>query len=343
MWMSKWNNWKSLWEDTRQTQGQQWSEWMKGWETWKSLLKQEWVNGWQAEWHQTWNAGWAAKWQQWDEWMGNWTSEWRQINLKEIKEIPEFIMPSFNERMKENFNNLWNRYMNAPVMAQCWAVPASQLGLKNALGLSLNRTLQWIYNTTDVYIKSFNLTIETATKTVYTDGNYMISGLYSLATSFDLYGVVINNASGTYIRSQFRYLNVTDKIDGGKFGFHGWIFTPSKTLFMDLTAFSIPLEEWNSTYSTATNTTTFALTKNINVTTPFGNVIIDPEMNLVVPGHAIGFGDAIAIASVLPSDLISLQLVTATAIVSTVVIIGYYLRRRGITVPIQIQLPRNAP
>ncbi len=310
MWSSKWNEWKNRWEERYR----------------------EWVGKWKDEW--------ADKWEDWEEWMENWEERWEELAIERIEKIPEFMESHFRERMRNKFEELWEKHMNAPKLAECWLTPASRLGFKRALGHSLNKTLQWFYNTTDVYVKNFTLTIEVTTKTIYTDGTYITTGLYDLAASFDLYGVVIQNETGTFIRSQFRHLNVTEKVDGAEFGYHGWVFTPGKALFMDLTAFSLPLENWEKTYDQDTNTTTFTLVKDINVTTPYGNVIIDPEMNLVVPGQATAAGETIAISSILPSDLIPIKLVTAATVVATIVLMGYYyLGKRRTAIPIPTPQP----
>jgi len=336
-WSSRWNEWKHRWEERYREWMGKWKDMMEGWRDWarKNIRsRDEWEHRWEEEWGEEWKEEWADKWEDWEEWMENWEDRWEELMIERIERIPEFIESHFRERMREKFEELWEKQMNAPRLAACWATPASRLGLRNALGHSLNKTLQWVYNTTDVYVRNFSLTIEVTTKTIYTDGTYFTSGLYDLAAGFDLYGVVIRNESGTYIRSQFRHLNVTEMVDGGEFGFHGWTFTPNKALFMDLTAFSIPLENWESAYDEVANTTTYTLVKDINVTTPYGNVIIDPEMKLVVPGQATAAGDTIAITSILPSDLIPIRLVTAATAIATVILAGYYLGKRRTTISI---------
>jgi len=341
-WSSRWNEWKHRWEQRYREWMGRWKEMMGGWRDWarKNIRsRDEWEHRWEEEWGEEWKEEWADKWEDWEDWMENWEDRWEELMIERIERIPEFVESNFRERMREKFEELWERHMNAPRLAACWATPASRLGLKNALGHSLNKTLQWVYNTTDVYVKNFNLTIEVTTKTVYTDGAYFTSGLYDLAAGFDLYGVVIRNESGTFIRSQFRHLNVTEMVDGTEFGFHGWTFRPNKALFMDLTAFSIPLENWESTYDEVANTTTYTLVNDINVTTPYGNVIIDPEMKLVVPGQATATGDTIAITSILPSDLIPVKLVTGATAVVTVILAGYYLGKRRTTMSIPTPHP----
>lgn len=334
----KWTNWKTQWEEDHKDWRGNWSEYMKKWMEWAERDHQfetEWEHKWQQQWAEPWDEKWANKWDKWEEWMNKWNEKWEQLKIEETEKMPEFIGPGFQEKMKEKFDELWNKHMNAPTMARCWGTPASQFGLKNALANSINKTLQWIYNSSDVYIKNFNLSIEVTTKTSYTDGTYMMTGVYAVAQSFDLYGVVTSNSSGTFIRSQFRSFNVTEKVDGAKFGFPGWVFTPSKAMFLDLSVFSFPLEQWENTYDSDSNTTTFTLVRDINVTTPYGNVIIDPEMVLVVPGRATAAGNTITIASILPADLVPIEFVVAATIIATVVLAGYYaaMRRRTAAVP----------
>jgi len=334
----KWTNWKTQWEEDHKDWRGNWSEYMKKWMEWAERDHQfetEWEHKWQQQWAEPWDEKWANKWDKWEEWMNKWNEKWEQLKIEETEEMPEFIRPCFREKMQEKFDDLWNKHMNAPTMARCWGTPASQFGLKNALANSINKTLQWIYNSSDVYIKNFNLSIEVTTKTSYTDGTYMMTGVYAVAQSFDLYGVVTSNSSGTFIRSQFRSFNVTEKVDGAKFGFPGWVFTPSKAMFLDLSVFSFPLEQWENTYDSDSNTTTFTLVRDINVTTPYGNVIIDPEMVLVVPGRATAAGNTITIASILPADLVPIEFVVAATIIATVVLAGYYaaMRRRTAAVP----------
>jgi len=200
--------------------------------------------------------------------------------------------------------------------------------LKVALGQSLNRTLERIYNTSDVYIKNFDLDIDLLTSGTLIDDAFVMVGTFNLSKSFDLYGVVIRNSSGTFIRSQFRSLNVTEKVDGTRFGYPKWVFVPGKAMFVDLTVFSVPLEKWEREFDSDTNTTTFTLTKNINVTTPFGSVIVDPELSLIVPGDASGVGDVIVITPISPTDLLPIKVIVPTVAIATVALAAYYLIRK---------------
>jgi hypothetical protein len=334
-WQSKWSNWRNRWEGGHTEWIGRWTELMRGWRQWATNNYQsrfEWEHEWREEWGESWNPDWADKWNSWEEWMENWRTRWEGLEFDEIEDIPEFIMPHFRETMRQRVSQLWTTHMNAPTLAQCWMAPVSRLGFKTALGHSINRTLEWIYNTSDVYIRDFNLTIEVTSKTLYTDGTSTTTGFYNLTQSFDLYGVVTTTDSTITIRSQFRHLNVTEKVDGARFGFPRWVFIPGKALFMDLSAFSVPLENWTRTESDTT--TTFALVRDINVTTPYGNVIIDPEMVLTVPGLATATGDVISIAAVLPTDLVPVQLIAVTTIVATVIFVGYYLGKRRTTVSV---------
>ena len=341
-WSSRWNEWRNRWEERHREWRGKWKGMMEGWREWarkNTRIREEWQHRWEEEWGERWEDEWADEWEDWEEWMENWEDRWEELVIDRIERIPRFMESHFRERMRNRFEELWERHMNAPRLAECWLNPASRLGFRDALGRSLNRTLQWVYNTTDVYVRNFTLAIEVTTKTFYTDDTYFTSGLYDLQASFDLYGVVIRNETGTFIRSQFRHLNVTEKVDGGEFGYHGWVFVPSKSLFMDLTAFSLPLENWERAYDEETDTTTFTLVKDINVTTPYGNVIIDPEMNLVVPGQATAAGEMIAVTSILPSDLVPVKFVTAATVVATIVLAGYYLGKRRTAMTIPTSLP----
>ena len=335
-WQSRWSNWKNRWEGGHTEWTGKWTELMRRWRDWATHNYQsrfEWEHEWREEWGESWNPDWAEKWNAWEEWMENWRTRWEELEFDDTEDVPEFIMPHFRERMKHKFSELWIGHMNAPMLAKCWIAPASRLGFKTALGHSINKTLEWIYNTSDVYIKDFNLTIEVTSKTLYTDGTYTTTGLYNLTQSFDLYGVVTTDDSDIIIRSQFRHLNVTEKVDGALFGYRGWVFTPGKALFMDLSAFSVPLDKW--AVGSTDDTTTFTLVRDINVTTPYGNVIIDPEMVLTVPGRATATGDVISVTAILPTDLMPIKLIGVTTIVATVVFVGYYLgkRRIAVTVP----------
>ncbi len=326
-WMKKWQTWKALWEDKR-PQSERWREWMRVWESWKAEWKEEWESKWKAEWDETWKPEWKERWEDWEEWMEEWTARWREIKFGEMEKIPEFIRSLFRERMMKKIEDLWNKHMNASVLASSWFTPASRLGLKRALGESLNKTLQRIYNTSDVYIKNFNLNIELSTKTTLIDDAFMTMDIFNVTQRFDLWGVVIRNSSGTFIRAQYRHLNITEKIDGGKFGYPGWVFTPSKAMFMDLSVFSVPLEKWEKKFDRATNTTMFTLVKNINVTTPFGSVVVDPELSLVVPGDASGVGDMIVITPILPTNILPVRILVPTVAVATLTLMAYYLTKR---------------
>lgn len=331
--MGRWQELKGRWEGRYAQWRGMWNQQMANWSEWSSYTKKEWGDEWKAEWKVEWRPEWGEKWGEWEGWMGNWSTRWKTLKLSEIEKIPPLIMPNFTGRMKEKVEYLWNRHLQAPQLASCWATPASRLGLKGALERSLNRTLQSLYGTTDVYVKNSDTAIELTTKTVSIGGTSPTTGLFDLAQSFDLYGIVTANASGLFIRSQFRHLNVTEKVDGGLFGYPGWVFTPGKTMFMDLSIFSVPLEEWNTAFDGYT--TTFTLVRDINVTTPFGNAIVDPEVSLTVPGYGIGKGDVIAVKPILPTNLLPWQAMTITAVALTLILGGYWIRRRRfITAPI---------
>jgi len=328
VWMKKWIAWKDLWEQKREQHKEKWADWMGKWESWNEQWKEEWRKRWKDQWNETWKPEWKEKWDDWDEWMGKWTEKWREIRFEEMQKIPEFMRPDFKKIMMDKFSDLWDKHLNALVLANCWSTPASRFGLKVALGHSLNKSLERIYNTSDVYIKNFDLTIDLLASRTIIDDTFVTMGIFNITESFDLHGVVMRNSSGTFIRSQFRSLNVTERVDGTRFGYPGWVFVPGKAMFMDLTVFSVPLEEWERKFDPATNTTTFALAKNINVTTPFGSVIVDPELSLIVPGDASGVGDVIVITPILPTDLLPIKVIVPTAAIATVAVVAYYLMRK---------------
>jgi len=192
----------------------------------------------------------------------------------------------------------------------------------------LNRTLQWLYNSTDVYVKNFTLTLEMTTKTLMADDIYLTSGIYNITQSFDIYGIVNNNASGTFIKSQFRHFNITENVENATFLGLPRNFTPGKAMFLDFTVFAVPLDNWTNTFDPLNNMTTFSLVRDINVTTQYGSVIIDPEMVLVVPGKATASGDTIMVALLLPTDLVPLRLIATATVVATVLVAGYYMIKR---------------
>jgi len=328
-WVNKWEKWKNRWEEKHELQWKgRWRDHMKEWASWKESWKQEWGKMWRAEWNETWNPEWKEKWEEWEEWMKNWKERWNETEYEHFERIPEFIRPRFKHIMMEKFRELWENHVNAPLLARCWDTRASRLGLKTALRQALNKTLQRIYNTSDVYVRNFNMTIDLLTSSTVVDGTYTSTGIFNLTQSFDLYGVVTQNSSGTFIRSQFRSLNVTEKVDGKWFGYPGWVFTPGKAMFLDLSVFSVPFEEWERTVDPTANSTRFTLVRDINVTTPYGSIIVDPELSLVVPGVAAGTGDVIAIIPILPTDLVPVRILVPTVIIATLVLAAYYLLKK---------------
>lgn len=327
-WTARWYEWKEGWEQRHEGWRERWSERMADWGAWREQWKEDWRNEWMKKWNLTWEPEWRERWGEWEEWMEDWKEKWKDMNYEEIGEIPSFIMPSFRDSMKRKFEDLWHRHLNAQILSNCWFKPSSQIGLKRALGHSLNKTLQWIYDTEDVYIKNFDPTIELTTKTVFIDDTPLTTGLFKLDESFDLYGVVTVNSSGLFILSQFRHLNVTEKVDGRLFGYPGWVFTPGKAMFMDLSVFSVPLEEWNRVYDSATDTTSFTLVRDINVTTAYGSVVIDPEVSLTVPGRAEGSGDLITVKAIMPTDILSLRNMTLVAMALSLIAGIFWIGRR---------------
>jgi hypothetical protein len=276
----------------------------------------------------TWNDEWAEKWNDWQNWMDRWDNKWEDLKFNETEQIPVFLKHKFWDKMGEKFDDLWEKQIHASLLARCWTTPALHLGLKNALGHSLNRTLQWLYNSTDVYIKNYTLTLEMTTKALMADDTYLTSGIYNITQSFDIYGIVINNATGTFIKSQFRHFNITENVENAALLGLPRNFTPGKAMFLDFTVFAVPLDNWSNSFDPVSNMTTFSLVRDINVTTQYGSVIIDPEMVLVVPGKATASGDTIMVALILPTDLIPLRLIATTTVVATVLVAGYYMIKR---------------
>jgi hypothetical protein len=328
MWQQKWNSWKNRWEDQHTDWRGKWIERMRNWIGHAIQLRNTWRNEWTEEWNMTWNDEWAEKWNDWQDWMDKWETKWEDLKYNETEQIPAFLKHKFWEKMVEKFDDIWEKHIHASLLASCWTTPALHLGLKNALSHSLNRTLQWLYNTTDVYIRNYTLSLEITTKTLMTDDTYLTSGIYNLTQSFDIYGIIINNATGTFIKSQFRHFNITEEMENTTLLGFPRKFTPGKAMFLDFSVFAVPLDNWTNTFDPGSNVTTFSLVRDINVTTQYGSVIIDPEMVLVVPGKAIASGETIMVALILPTDLIPLRLIAATTVVATVLVAGYYMIKR---------------
>lgn len=254
----------------------------------------------------------------------------------EIMARAKLKLPDIAERMREKYEKL---YKHVEIPVACWETPALHEGLQTCMCECLNETLKELYKPKPVYIKNYRLEIEFTRDVTVIDGEVVVTGTFILRQSFDLYGIVIVNATGIFIQGEFRAFSAVEEVDMGRYGKAGWKFTPAKAMFMDLSAFAVPLENWNVTYDPATGTTTFTLTRDISIETPFGYVKIDPVASLTVPGYAKAKGDSITAGLPpppvfpIPVDILPLFALIAIAVALTAAVAAYQIKRKFVTAP----------
>jgi len=112
-----------------------------------------------------------------------------------------------------------------------------------------------------------------------------------------IFGTVITNSSGVFLKTGWRALNASKDMDATKFGGSG-VINPGKMMMLDLTAFRVPMEKWTRTFDSATNSTTFTYKTDVSIQTAFGTMFIDPDQSITVPGNVSASGNDIVIYAV---------------------------------------------
>jgi len=84
---------------------------------------------------------------------------------------------------------------------------------------------------------------------------------------------------------------------------------------LDLSRFNVPLEQWIREHDQIRNLTEYSLTiLPYNVSTQYGNILIDPTQVIETPGETFPLGDLIQEGSVPIPEFNSLQLVVVIMI-----------------------------
>jgi len=211
------------------------------------------------------------------------------IMRKKFKGLWSNIIGSF----KLKFKDLWQDIMKGPLLMYYLSIPAFKTVFNNKMKKVIEDSLIKLYNN---YVKIKNFTMNISFKMNHTNiGSDKILNIdIVIEKTFDLTNVITENATHIIIDAKVRYLNITENIDLENF-IPGWVINPSKDLFMDDSAFKIPLQYWNRTYLPNENKTIFTLERDVSISLPIGNITIDPEEIIIVKGLAEGRGDQILI------------------------------------------------
>lgn len=262
----------------------------------------------------------------------DWTLEelYEKLNETGFDEIPPGLNKSIVKRIREYLQDRKRLekelHKHVDPVVSCWLTPALRNGLQNALRNNLNASLRRLFPNYEVRNLELEVDYNDTTK------------IYTVDIELDLYNAVTTNSSGTFVNGKFRYFNATGEIDPEEFGGKGLSkFTPSKAMFLDLSAFNVPLEEWTRNYDPESNTTEFSIERDIVVSTALGDIYVDPEASLVVGGEAIASGDAISVVQPLLEQPVTVVGVTvplwmtlATLVATIAVVLSALAYRRRI-------------
>ncbi len=157
----------------------------------------------------------------------------------------------------------------------------------------------------NVSLENFNMTYR----------YYSENQTFKASMNLEINGSISFNGSNYIVRTHWRWINAS-----GDFEFdhlqHRYRFNFAKMLGFDLSNFNVPLEQWTREYDQNLNMTRYSLTiPPYNISTQYGEILIDPTQVIETPGETFVLGDLIQEGSVPIPEFGSLQIL-GTIIIS---------------------------
>jgi len=136
------------------------------------------------------------------------------------------------------------------------------------------------------------------------------TAIVEVVIDFDVEGISNTTIAARSYDLRFRCVKVDEDLSYGEFRFN-----PCRSFFMDLSAFSAPLEEWERRFN-GTHTIFTYRVDSIKVYTPSGFLIsIDPQMSIVTEGYAQASGDTITTAELTTETWILIASIIAAIVI----------------------------
>jgi hypothetical protein len=166
----------------------------------------------------------------------------------------------------------------------------------------------------NISLGNFNLTYQYHSEN-QTFGTYL---------NMEIKGPVSYNGSNYLVRTQWRWIKAFGDCEF-EHQQKRYQFNFAEMMGLDLSRFDVPLELWTRERNQDSDLTKYSLTiPPYNVSTPYGNILIDPTQVIRTPGETFVLGDLIQEGSVPIPEFIPLQLVGVIIItlLTTIIIIN---------------------
>jgi hypothetical protein len=135
----------------------------------------------------------------------------------------------------------------------------------------------------NVSLKNFNMTYR------YNSENQT----FRVNINLEINGSVSFNGSNYLVRTQWRWINASGDYEFDHLQ-HRYRFNFAKMMGLDLSRFNVPLEQWIREHDQNRDVTKYSLTiLPYNISTQYGNVLIDPTQVIETPGESFALGDLI--------------------------------------------------
>ena len=135
----------------------------------------------------------------------------------------------------------------------------------------------------NVSLKNFNVTYR------YNSENQT----FRVNINLEINGSVSFNGSNYLVRTQWRWINASGDYEFDHLQ-HRYRFNFAKMMGLDLSRFNVPLEQWIREYDQNRDVTKYSLTiLPYNISTQYGNILIDPTQVIETPGESFALGDLI--------------------------------------------------
>ncbi len=151
----------------------------------------------------------------------------------------------------------------------------------------------------NVSLKNFNMSYR----------YYSENQTFGVTIKMEINGSISFNGSNYIVRTQWRWINASGDYEFDHLQ-NRYRFNFAKMMGLDLSRFNVPLEQWIREHDQIRNVTKYSLTiLPYNISTRYGDILIDPTQVIETPGETFSLGDLIQEGSIPIPEFYSLQLV----------------------------------
>jgi len=120
---------------------------------------------------------------------------------------------------------------------------------------------------------------------------------FGLTANMTIDGPISFNGSNYLVRAHWRWINASGDCEF-EHQQNRYRFNFADMMGLDLSRFNTPLEQWTQQREQTQNMTRYTLTiPPYNISTPYGNILIDPTQVIETPGETFAAGDLIQLGS----------------------------------------------